>query len=112
MPDNMPVLPVRSAVGAFRLVLLTFAWVVSLASIILGQPHGIMTAAGAVALGFFILLTLPRLRRDSLIILLLLGCVLLVILDDVPAVAEMVRAGERVLIFAALLPTMALVRNA
>ena len=110
MPDNMPVLPVRSAVGAFRLVLLTFAWVVSLASIILGQPHGIMTAAGAVALGFFILLTLPRLRRDSLIILLLLGCVLLVILDDVPAVAEMVRAGERVLIFAALLPTMALVR--
>jgi len=96
MPDNMPVLPVRSAVGAFRLVLLTFAWVVSLASIILGQPHGIMTAAGAVALGFFILLTLPRLRRDSLIILLLLGCVLLVILDDVPAVAEMVRAGERV----------------
>ena len=110
MPDEMPVLPVRSAISTFRLALLTFAWAVSLASIMLGQPHGAMTAAGAAALGFFILLTLPRLRRDSLIILLLLGCVLLVILDHVPTIAEMVRVGERVLIFAALLPTMALVR--
>jgi len=75
MPDEMPVLPVRSAISTFRLALLTFAWAVSLASIMLSQPHGAMTAAGAVALGFFILLTLPRLRRDSLIILLLLGCV-------------------------------------
>jgi hypothetical protein len=93
-----------------RLGLLTIAWGAALVTILSGQAHGFAATCGAGALGLFILLTLPRLRRDSLIILAMLGVVMLFILDDVPSFEDMIRGGERVLIFAALLPTMALVR--
>lgn len=93
-----------------RLGLLTIAWAAALVTILSGQAHGFAATCGAGALGLFILLTLPRLRRDSLIILAMLGVVMLFILDDVPSFEDMIRGGERVLIFAALLPTMALVR--
>lgn len=93
-----------------RLGLLTIAWGAALVTILSGQAHGFAATCGAGALGLFILLTLPRLRRDSLIILAMLGVVMLFILDDVPSFEDMISGGERVLIFAALLPTMALVR--
>jgi hypothetical protein len=110
MSSDAPETAARPLIRNLRLGLLTVAWGAALVTILSGQAHGITATCGAAALGLFILLTLPRLRRDSLIILAMLGVVMLFILDDVPSLEDMTRGGERVLIFAALLPTMALVR--
>ena len=58
----------------------------------------------------FVILTLYRLRRDSILILLMLVFVGWALLDHVPDAEEWMSGGRYVLIFTALLPTMALVR--
>ena len=63
-----------------------------------------------IAFAGFVLLTLSRLRRDTILILLILVLVGWFLLDDNPSIDEWRAAGRYVLIFAALLPTMALVR--
>ena len=100
MSSDAPETAARPLIRNLRLGLLTVAWGAALVTILSGKAHGITATCGAAALGLFILLTLPRLRRDSLIILAMLGVVTLFILDDVPSLEDMTRGGERVLIFA------------
>ena len=94
----------------FRLLSLTVAWVAGVASILLAEPSGPVAVAGAYAFGLFILLTVARLRWDSLVILSVLGGVTWFLVGTVPTPEDILAGGERVLIFAALIPTMALVR--
>ena len=89
MSSDAPETAARPLIRNLRLGLLTVAWGAALVTILSGQAHGITATCGAVALGLFILLTLPRLRRDSLIILAMLGVVMLFILDDVPSLEDM-----------------------
>ena len=99
--------------GAFRrtrLLCLTIAWITALLAIILAQPSGPVATTGALAFGIFILLTITRLRWDSLVILAVLAVVFWILVDSMPGPAALLAGGERMLIFAALLPTMALVR--
>jgi len=93
-----------------RLACLSIAWLAAICVIVLGQPTGKLATTGALAFGIFILLTLARLRWDSLVILTVLAVVTWLLLETVPRPADLLAGGERVLIFAALLPTMALVR--
>ena len=99
-----------TALQRFRLLSLTVAWVAGVVSILLAEPSGPVAAAGAYAFGLFILLTVARLRWDSLVILTVLGGVTWFLVGAVPGPEEILAGGERVLIFAALIPTMALVR--
>ena len=93
-----------------RLLCLGIAWMAAICVIALGQPSGPVATTGALAFGIFILLTLARLRWDSLVILTVLAVVTWLLLETAPGPADLLAGGERVLIFAALLPTMALVR--
>jgi len=93
-----------------RLVCLTIAWVAAVAAILTAQPDGLIASTGALAFGLFILLTVARLRWDSLVILAVLAVVTWLLLDEMPGPGDILAGGQRVLIFAALLPTMALVR--
>ncbi|MGC6453471.1 MAG: hypothetical protein ACON31_06145 [Candidatus Puniceispirillaceae bacterium] len=93
-----------------RLASLTLAWIAAVAAIILDQPSGPVATTGAVGFGLFILLTVARLRWDSLVILTVLAAVTWLLVETMPGPADVLAGGERVLIFAALLPTMALVR--
>ena len=77
MSSDAPETSARSMIRNLRLGLLTIAWGAALVTILSGQAHGFAATCGAGALGLFILLTLPRLRRDSLIILAMLGVVML-----------------------------------
>jgi len=114
MPSAFPSSALAAALtGTFRrarLACLTIAWITALLAIILAQPSGPVATTGALAFGMFILLTITRLRWDSLVILTVLAAVSLVLVESMPGPAEILAGGERVLIFAALLPTMALVR--
>ena len=83
MSSDAPETAARPLIRNLRLGLLTVAWGAALVTILSGQAHGMTATCGAAALGLFILLTLPRLQRDSLIILAMLGVAMLVILDDV-----------------------------
>ena len=99
-----------SALRRARLACLALAWVAAVGAIVLARPDGAVASVGASAFGLFILLTMARLRWDSLVILALLAIVTWLLLDRMPDMAELLAGGRRVLIFAALLPTMALVR--
>ena len=93
-----------------RLACLTTAWVAAVLAILTARPDGAVASAGVAAFGLFILLTVARLRWDSLVILAVLALVTWMLLDELPDGDALFAGGRRVLIFAALLPTMALVR--
>ncbi len=99
-----------SALRQARLACLTIAWVAAVGAIVTVRPDGLVASIGALAFGLFIVLTMARLRWDSLVILAVLAAVTWLLLDELPGFADMLSGGRRVLIFAALLPTMALVR--
>ena len=99
-----------NALRQARLACLTTAWVAAVLAILTARPDGTVASLGACAFGLFILLTVARLRWDSMVILAVLALVTWLLLDEMPDVGALVAGGRRVLIFAALLPTMALVR--
>ena len=109
-PSSGVAVVLASTLRTARLACLTIAWLAALVGIITAQPSGPAATTGAIAFGLFILLTVTRLRWDSLVILTLLATVTWALVESVPGPAEILAGGERVLIFAALLPTMALVR--
>ena len=100
----------KNALRQARFLCLTTAWAAGVLAILTARPDGVVASLGALAFGLFILITVARLRWDSLIILSVLGLVTWLLLDELPDAAELLSGGRRVLIFAALLPTMALVR--
>jgi len=104
------VLSFTRAVNFTRLVTLTVAWVCAVLEIFFGTLSATVLLVGLLAFALFVLLTVTRLRWDSLVILSLLAVVMWLLLEEMPTFADIMAGGERVLIFAALLPTMALVR--
>ncbi len=101
---------IRPMVNPTRLVLLCSAWLAALTQVVFGSASHAWTNIGVIGFAGFVILTLPRLRRDTVLVLLLLVVVGWFLLDQRPNANEWWSAGRYVLIFAALLPTMALVR--
>ena len=93
-----------------RLLCLAAAWLAALVSVVFDAQGTLIVDTGTCAFGAFIILTVARLRIDSLVILAVLGVVAWIILDSPPDMRELLDGGGRALVFAALLPTMALVR--
>ncbi|ADE40299.1 hypothetical protein [Candidatus Puniceispirillum marinum] len=100
----------QSMIDVIRFGLLCAIWLVALIQIIAGEQATALSDVGVIMFVIFGLLTVPKMRRDSFIILLLLGFVAWLLLDHLPTSDEWFEAGRRILIFAALLPTMILVR--
>ena len=97
-------------VNPTRLILLCSAWLAALAQVLFGQQVNAWVDLGVIGYASFVVLTLSRLRRDTVLILLVLVRVGWFLLDHQPTPDEWWAAGRYVLIFTALLPTMALVR--
>ena len=97
-------------IGHIRLGLLCVAWMAALIQVTTGADLIEVVNLGVIAFIAFVILTLSRLRHDSALILLLLVVVGWALLDHFPDGNEWASGGRYVLIFAALLPTMALVR--
>ena len=101
---------IRPMVNPTRLVLLCSAWLAALIQVVFGSASHAWVDIGVIGFAGFVILTLPRLRRDTVLILLVLVVVGWFLLDHRPTADEWWAAGRYVLIFTALLPTMALVR--
>ena len=108
------------SISNIRLGFLCIAWVAALVQVVSGTPstnaqYINFSNIGVINLGVFAfvgftILTVSRLRHDSILILALLIFVCWALLDHFPDRNEWLEGGRYVLIFAALLPTMALVR--
>jgi len=96
--------------GRLRVGLLSVAWVAALLQILTGDRFVWLVHIGLLAFVAFVALTLTRLRRDTVVILLVLVVVAWALFDHFPTDDEWIAGGRYVLIFTALLPTMALVR--
>ncbi|XDZ66977.1 hypothetical protein AB8880_06240 [Alphaproteobacteria bacterium LSUCC0684] len=95
----------------FRFWLLLLAWLSAVLQIVLGRYFEPISVIGVTIFTVYIVLTLPYLKRDSLIIisfLLLLG---VLIIPSMPDHETLLGAGRFMLIFAGLVPTMALVKH-
>jgi hypothetical protein len=101
---------IRPMLSLLRIVLLSAAWVAALLQIVTGADYIALVNVGAIAFAGFVVLTLTRLRRDTVLILLLLVVVGWALLDHFPTLDEWAAGGRYVIIFTALLPTMAMVR--
>jgi len=110
MPNIAIQPPVSQRINLLRRITLVIAWAAALLTIMFGPVIHALTLVGAGSLVLFTMLTLPRLRRDSLIILTVLTGVMIAMLPEVPSRNAVIEAVEYVLIFAALIPTMALVK--
>jgi hypothetical protein len=100
----------QSKIDMIRFGLLCAVWLAALIHIVAGEYALPLINLGVLLFAIFVLLTLPKMRRDSLVIMVLLGFVAWLLLDHIPTADEWFEAGRSVLIFAALLPTMTLVR--
>jgi hypothetical protein len=101
---------IRPMVNPTRLILLCSAWLAALTQVVFGPASNAWVDMGVIGYVGFVALTLSRLRRDTVLILLMLVLVGWFLLDHRPTPDEWRAAGRYVLIFTALLPTMALVR--
>jgi hypothetical protein len=101
---------IRSMLTRLRVGLLCAAWAAALLQVVTGTAFAWLVNAGVLAFVGFVVLTLTRLRRDTVLILLLLVLVAWALLDHFPTLDEWQAGGRYVLIFTALLPTMAMVR--
>ena len=101
---------IRPMVNPTRLILLCSAWLAALTQVVFGPASNAWVDVGVIGYAGFVALTLSRLRRDTVLILLMLVLVGWFLLDHRPTPDEWRAAGRYVLIFTALLPTMALVR--
>ena len=98
-------------VNRARFILLSIGWLGAILNILLGESvRGLVNTSVACFL-LFVLLTLPRLRLSSILILLFLTIVSWLLLDHFPSNEDWMAAGRYSLIFCGLIPTMALVRS-
>ncbi len=95
-----------------RLFLLCIAWLTAIINVIFGQSALILTNVGVLSLLFFFVLTFSHLKKESITILTILIVVAFFMLDKFPSFEDFLSAGRFTLVFAALIPTMTLVRSA
>ena len=95
---------------SFRVMLLLAAWGLAVAQVVTwGEWHWIGNLGGAIFITYLIL-TLPYLKRDSVLIIGFITMLGFLFVREMPA-AEIWQGGSRfILIFAGLVPTMALVK--
>ena len=99
-------------IDKIRLFLLCIAWFTAIINIILGQSALVLANVGVLSLSFFFVLTFSQLKKESITIIIILFIVAFFLLDQFPSFEDFLSAGRFTLVFAALLPTMTLVRSA
>ena len=99
-------------IDKIRLFLLCIAWSTAIINVIFGQSALVIANAGVLSLSFFFVLTFSHLKKESITIIIILVVVAFFLLDQFPSFEDFLSAGRFTLVFAALLPTMTLVRSA
>ena len=99
-----------SALGSLKVILALLCWAISLPLLLFRPAAEGLTDTAILIFLAILFLSMVRLRRQSLLILLALMLIGWLILPELPSVDQLRQAGSFVLIFACLLPTLTLVR--
>ena len=93
-----------------RLTCFLLSWFAAINSVFFSSSDSFIVYAGTLSFGVFLVLTVFELKFQSFFILLLLLSIATLLLPSVPTGQELLNGGEYILVFAGLIPTMALVR--
>ena len=93
-------------IDKIRLFLLCIAWLTAIINVVFGQVALALANAGVLSLLFFFVLTLSRLKKESIAIVILLLVVAYFLMDRFPSYEEFLSGGRFTLVFAALLPDL------
>jgi len=99
-------------IDKIRLFLLCIAWSTAIINVVFGQSVLVLANVGVLSLSFFAVLTFSHLKKGSITIIIILFVIAFLLLDQFPSFEDFFSAGRFTLVFAALLPTMTLVRSA
>ena len=99
-------------INNLRLFFFLLSWLGALASIIFFDVNNLIIDIGVCSFGLFFIFTLPFLKRESFVIVLILFILANILFQEVPSFEEIFNAGKFTIIFAGLIPTMGLVKSA
>jgi len=102
---------IRARLKELRFWLLLLAWMAAVLQIVLGRYFDPISIMGVTVFSLYILLTLPFIKRDSLIIISFIVLLGYFMIPSMPNKETLLGAGRFMLIFAGLIPTMALVKH-
>ncbi|MDG1299383.1 MAG: hypothetical protein P8N81_05475, partial [Paracoccaceae bacterium] len=97
-------------IDSVRLVLLSGSWICAITQILFEELAINFINFGVILYIIFILMTLPKLRPSTFLILLFLSFIGWLFMKKIPSFSDWMASGRYALIFCALIPTMALVR--
>ncbi len=95
-----------------RLFFFFVSWLAAVCSILWSSKQNFLVELGVYAFGFFMLLALPFLRKQNMLIIVILLLSMFLLFPRLPNLKEIFEGGKFILIFAGLIPTMGLVKAA
>ena len=101
----------KEALEPIRLVCFILAWFSSVSLIVWNSDTNIFAYYGSFLFIFFLILTLPLIKLQSVIIILFLVLLLYNVTEKFPSQNDLFDSFRYILIFAGLIPTMGLVRS-
>ena len=100
----------KNSLENLRIVLFLISWIGAISSILWISNQNVLIPFGTSAFALFLILTLFRVKYQSLLIILFLLIIYILIIGRPPSFFELSEAGKYIIIFAGLIPTMGLVR--
>lgn len=97
-------------INTVRLFLLSGAWLCAIIQILFEEQVIDVINFGVIFYIIFIILTLPKLRKSTFLVLLFFCFIGWSFMEEIPSIDDWMASGRYALIFCALIPTMALVR--
>ena len=97
-------------INSVRLIVLSGAWLCAIIQILFQEQLIYVINFGVIFYIIFIILTLPKLKKSTFLILLFFCFIGWSFMEEIPSYDDWMASGRYALIFCALIPTMALVR--
>ncbi len=87
------------------------SWFASVSSIIWNSESNFIINIGVTSFSIFLIITLSRIKLQSVIIILFLLLIYILTINKIPTKSDLFNSGKYILIFAGLIPTMGLVKS-
>ena len=95
----------------FRASLFLISWFAAISSTVWNSDQNYFINFGVITFGLFLFLTIPYIKRQSFLIILILSFIYICLIPGIPELKTIFEAGQYILVFAGLIPTMGLVRS-
>ena len=101
---------IKNLIENLRIIFFLISWIASISAIIWNSEKNFLIESGVISFSLFLILTVIRIKRQSVLIILFLLSIYGAIVGQFPTLIELIEAVKYILIFAGLIPTMGLVK--